>query len=375
MRIGLISTLNTNIGDDFIREGLCLVIDDIFRGKPIDFICINKHKPFTVYPNLHPVRLLHQLKTLMPRGKRIAGFCMRPLSLIGMSNFDKCDLIIQAGTPVAWPNCSRCEWAEPLWYQVVGRLSRKGIPVLNLGAGSGYAWEKQPEKVDNNKDRFYLKTILSYCRVTTTRDRLSQRLFENLGHSCPLIPCPALLAGRPYRDKPDRKEFFVINYMEKGGHYDCGQDIRPYLWERTIQKLIGTMRKQYKILFLCHNRHEYNLAAKLDPTIPRFLPRNSQEYFSVLSRAKFGLCNRLHATIALAGIGVPSLAVGTDTRLLMVETVGLPYAYVKEAKLEKLKEELEGLSRNQRKERQRLYALSDWTQDRYREIIKESLEN
>lgn len=54
MKIGLISTINTNIGDDFIRQGICLLLKKVFKNHEIEFININKHTPLTVYPKWHP---------------------------------------------------------------------------------------------------------------------------------------------------------------------------------------------------------------------------------------------------------------------------------------------------------------------------------
>jgi len=370
MRIGLITTINTNIGDDFIREGICLLLREVFKGHSVDFVPVNKHQPYRVYPRWHPIHL----PQMLPRGKNRAKRLMAKL-LYGfrLTLFDSCDLIVQCGTPVIWPGCSRCEWAEPLWNQVVGRLSRKGMPVLNLGAGSCYPWEKQPQYIDDEDDAIYLRRILGYCRITTVRDELAQHLFEDLGQFSPLIPCPALFAGRLFINGPTNGDFVVINYMEKGGHYDWGQSIDPMVWRNTVRALIERLRKHHQVLFLCHNQKEYGLAFEIDPAIPRFLPKNSREYFSVLSRAKIGLCNRLHAAIALAGIGIPSVAVGTDTRLLMVETAGLPYLYVKEATVERIEEILQDLLINRKKERERLFMLREQTWDQYVEVVEKAL--
>ena len=374
MRIGLITTIDTNLGDDLVREGLCSVLRDAFRGRRIEFVSINKHQPLEVYPGWHPIRFTHSLARSLPRGRtRLSRGAARMLRSLGSSRFDGCDLIVQCGTPVAWPGCSGCEWAEPLWHQVVGRLSQQGVPALNLGAGSCYPWEKQPKRVESEEDALYLKRISGYCRFTTVRDRLAQLLLESLGRSCPLIPCPALVAGMPVTGSQGDGDLLVINYMEKGGHYDWGQGIDAGAWSRTAKALVERVSKRERVLFLCHDQREYELASTLDPTIPRFLPRNLSEYFSVLSRAKAGVCNRLHAAIALAGMGIPSVAVGTDTRLLMVEAVGLPYFYVKEATLERMEDALQGLLRGRESERERLLALCEHTRRRYLEVVGKAI--
>lgn len=374
LRIGLITTLDTNIGDDFIREGICLVLQELFEGRTLEFRAVNKHQPLSVYPAWHPVRLVEALDRRLPRGRdRLPRYAARLFHRLGLSRFDDCDLIIQCGTPVIWPGCSRCEWAEPLWDQVVGRLSRGGIPVLNLGAGSCYPWEQQPEQVSPEPDVAYLRRILGYCRVTTVRDRLARRLFERLGHACDFIPCPALLAGRPFRKAGVQGDLLVINFMEGAGHYNWEQGIDSPAWRKLVQTLLQRLGRQHPLAFLCHNQREYEVASLLDPAIPRFLPRNSQEYFALAARAKLALCNRLHAAIAFAGIGVPSVSVGRDTRLLMVEAVDLPCFYVKEVTLEKLEDAIHQILMNLDGERDRLLGISEHTWHRYRDAVEQAL--
>ena len=77
--------------------------------------------------------------------------------------------------------------------------------------------------------------------------------------------------------------------------------------------------------------------------------------------------------MGLAGMGVPSLAVGTDTRLLMVSSLGLPCFYVKDASVERLENELEGLLRRRSHERDRLLALRSRTWSQYVEVVANAI--
>jgi len=358
VRIGLISTINTNIGDDMIRIGIINVLNDVFKRQKLDFVTINKHHPYTVYPEWHPIRWA-------PRGKRILSTL---LHRYGFSCFDDCDLIIQCGAPVLWPNCHRSEWATPLWHQVVGRLSGR-IPVLNLAAGSCYPWERQPEYISESRDALYLKAILGYCRLTTVRDRLAQRLCVNLGAQTPLIPCSAFVSFTGQVTSKRNDGIVVINYMSGGGHYEWEQNIEKAAWHKTAVKLLNLLRKRHKLVFLCHNKVEYDLAENLSPDIRRFLPNNVVEYFEFISGAKAAVCNRMHASVALAGMGIPSVAVCTDTRLLMVEALGLPCFYVKDVTAEMIEDKIESLLAKQSDERERLLALRSETWKEYFEAV------
>jgi hypothetical protein len=373
MRIGLITTLNTNIGDDFIREGICFAVKKIFHDRQIQFIPVNKHQPFTVYPKWHIIRLAIAARYL-PRGKGLIGKLLENFfSKFGMSRFNDCDLIIQCGAPVFWPDCHRAEWINPLWYNTVGPLSKR-IPVLNIAAGSCYPWKEQPSQISNVKDRSYLKRILSYCRLTTVRDSLAQRLCMSLGQNVPMIPCSALFASEDKVGQMRQNGLVLINYMSGGGHYGWEQGIDTERWHHLVKKLIFRVQKRHRLAFLCHNEIEYHLAEGLDSSIPRFWPKTSIEFFTIVSEAKAAICNRLHASIGMAGMGIPSIAVGTDTRLLMVKAVDLPCFYVMETSAELLEEQLEGLICHRNDLKAKLLALKSQAWHNYIETISNSLQ-
>lgn len=371
-RIGLITTIDTNIGDDFIREGICRVLEEIFKNKSIEFVSVNKHKPYTAYPKWHPIHLASFADNL-PVGKNFVRRTANSLfSAIGLSRFDNCDLIVQCGAPVFWPNCSQNEWAKPLWNDVIGRLHNR-VPVINLAAGSCYPWERQPSKIDMPQDEIYVKAILSYCRLTTARDRLSQELCNTLSHDVPLIPCCALLAGKGRISPVLKSGYILINYMVGGGHYDWHQEIDSSEWERTIKTLIARLSKWYKIALLCHDAQEFALTKKLDPKLPVFFPKSSREYFECISGAMFAICNRMHASVAMAGLGIPSIAICTDTRLLMVSQIGLPIYYVKDVTPDVLEKEAINGIKSHASEKERLLALQVDTWERYKLVIMETL--
>ncbi|MEM2741436.1 MAG: hypothetical protein QXD95_04745, partial [Nitrososphaeria archaeon] len=113
----------------------------------------------------------------------------------------------------------------------------------------------------------------------------------------------------------------------------------------------------------------------LDPTIPRLWPKNVQEYFKYFNhfKVKAALCNRIHASVALAGLGIPSIAVGADTRLLTVHALGLPCIYVKEANVSLLEDTLNNLINHHRHEKERLLALRSDVWNRYIQVVSETI--
>jgi hypothetical protein len=378
VRIGLITTIDTNIGDALIRDGICRLLLSIFPGRNLEFVMINKHKPLTVYPGWHPARAA-TLARYLPRGRTRAGREIERLaSGLHMSRFDGCDIIVQCGTPVLWPGCHGCEWAVPIWHHVVGRLAQR-IPVINLAAGSCYPWERQPDSITAPEDARYIRAITSYCRVTTVRDRLAFALLQSMKIETRFIPCTALLAANTSESirpkQADRDGMVLINYMHGGGHYDCDQGIRAEAWADGIRDLIRRLKRRHRLGFLCHDSRESDLAEGLDPTLPRLRPKSTHQYFELVSSTKLAICNRMHASVALAGIGVPSVAVCTDTRLLMVEALGLPCLYVKDAHPNVLESLAEDLLKRGADEAERLSALRRRTWSTYTDLLHTVLDS
>ena len=52
IRVGLFTTLYTNLGDDLVREGVCQVLRAALKAQTVEFLAVNKHRPLTAYPQI-----------------------------------------------------------------------------------------------------------------------------------------------------------------------------------------------------------------------------------------------------------------------------------------------------------------------------------
>ena len=221
MKIGMISTLNTNIGDDFIRDGIQYLINKRF-DKDKEFVIINKHRPLSaVLPSVDAL--------LGVSGRARNEILIRAGKNIGLnlkSKLDDCDIIIQCGTPIVWHGCSKSEWAGLIWEGILEKVNKK-IPVLNIAGGSCFAWTERNNVVMSDEDRCFVRLMSRISRVTTVRDSLAENIFNNIsGSAVKTIPCTAFLAASLYK-KDIRQESIekvhvdvLFNYMPGGGHFD-----------------------------------------------------------------------------------------------------------------------------------------------------------
>jgi polysaccharide pyruvyl transferase WcaK-like protein len=371
LRVGLLTTHDTNIGDDFIREGLLEVIRVSAGGRRIALTQVDKHKPHTVYPRWHPIRQLYRDGFVpRPHTGRLRSYAERWLPPLGHSRLDGCDVIIQCGTPIIWEGCAHSEWARLIWRDVMARLARRGTPILNLGGGSCYPLERVPSSLIGSADEAFVRLMLQACSLTTVRDGLAGTLLGSVGPNPQLLCCPALLAAGAYAQpvRPGRK--VLVNYMRGGGHFDWGQGIDAVAWERTMRDVVSALRHDgWQVLFLAHNETERELAATIWPGLPRALPGTPQEYFDLVRDASFGVFNRMHAAVSAAGLGIPSVAIGTDSRNFMVRQLGLAALYVKEATRDRILSTIDEIIHTRDAESSRLLELRNTTASAYARIL------
>ena len=379
IRVGVLGHWGGNIGHGIMALGVQRILKEAFGGQA-EWLPIEQHRPFDIYPKWHPLRYAF----LLNHGR--GGTAMRPIKqlinrrdisalLWQFSWVGTLDLGIACGGPLITPHMSRGDLGL-MHHHMFGAFASKGLPLLNLSVGSGYPWEHVQKTLTDEENIKFLKRVFEYSSVTTVRDELAQRLCADIGEQCELVLDTGLVAGNEFCRLAERyigQPCVVINYQTYGANEDWGQNVNPEVWRNTVWNLIARIRGRYPLAFICHNEHEVQLAEKMDTTIPRYQPKTMQEYAQVISGAIAGISNRLHAAIALAGIGVPTVAVGTDTRLGALQAIGLPCFYAKEASAELLEETLENLIRNRTSENERLLFLREKTLNRYVEIVRNAI--
>lgn len=345
LKIAFITTLQKNIGDDFVREGIRAVLDDICSYQPY---LINKHRPEITCTGPVPEDAPE------PLGDKILD----------------ADAVIQCGAPVYWnlgphpgQKCSNAEWITPLWYDRIARIYER-IPVLNIAAGAcqGY-FGVAPEITDDTECRSFIRDIHGFCRIVTVRDRMAYDVNSSLQLPVMLAPCASLFAWRRLwheESQPQKKtRVIALNFMRLAGHYDIEGRIREDEWRKRfceIARLLGEAREE--ILPVAHNLEERDLMEQLLPGHPVFYSFDYADYFPVYAQCCGGVFNRVHGAMLLAGCGTPSVVIGNDSRTRMVDELGLPRWHVSEAEPKVVVDRLLEMV-DDRKSRTRLLEIED----------------
>ncbi|MEP6933033.1 MAG: polysaccharide pyruvyl transferase family protein [Nitrospirota bacterium] len=322
MRVTLITTIEHNVGDDFVREGILHLLDSIGVLDSVELI--HKHSPITAVYGFEKYRTYRVSRVLDPT--------IRVLRL--RDRVSESDVLVQSGTPVYWchpdgPHCADNEWFDPL---IRKRFlsDRRGRAFLNIAGGSCQRYHSDGSEISScQRCGDYIREFFDSCALTILRDRLARTMLNRVGRDAQILPCTSIFARDRFGLMPQAGEFVVINCMENGGHYTFGQAIDGDRWRLQFQQIAHLVRKMGRVVVACHSKEEERLAQSLVPDLERFLvPNDHLEFMKFYARARFGVVNRVHAGFMMASFGKPVAVIGNDSRARMIENLSLQSHFV-----------------------------------------------
>lgn len=325
MKIAIITTVNHNVGDDFVREGLKHILRKHFGDRDLKFSHIHKHSPITSrvgFEWFRNLRLSRKVDPLLPLG-------------ITRDRILEADLVVQSGAPVYWchdadkSHCCDNEWFDPL----IRRRFRKNktAKLINLAAGSCQRYHSDGTGFCSRCNAF-ITAFFEDAKVTTVRDRLARKILGEIGLEAPAIPCSSIFARDELGVEPGGGEYVVVNYMRGGAHFTFGQQIDADRWESEFRSFYKGLKEKERVIFSCHNQKEVDEARTIDPNAEIFFQEHDYlAYVQFYSKAKYGIMNRVHGAFLMASFGKPSLIVGNDSRARMAEEIGMESVFVNDA--------------------------------------------
>ncbi len=167
MKATIITTINHNVGDDFVREGIKYLFKEVLKDK-IEFSEIHKHSPITArygFEWFRYYRLSKYFDSILPIN-------------ISSDRISEADIVIQSGAPVYWCHpslslhCPDNEWFKAL---IGKRFSESKQLLFNLAAGSCQKYHSDgSEFCERCKE--YANNFAELSSLTTVRDNLSLKL-------------------------------------------------------------------------------------------------------------------------------------------------------------------------------------------------------
>lgn len=333
MKIAIITTVDHNVGDDFVREGIKYLLKQYFKNEKLEFENIHKHSPITTrygYENFRDIRFSSRLDKIIPK-------------TWSKDRILEADILVQSGAPVYWcheiggGHCHSNEWYKPLIKERF--LKNRNTKLLNIAAGTCQRYHSDGTEFCELCNK-YIKEFYKLADVTTVRDTLAKVVFNKIGLDVPVIPCTSIFAINEHHLKNEGEEYVVVNYMKGGAHYTFGQNIDIEKWEKEFKKFYFELKVKEKVVVSCHNRKEVDEALELDPEAEIFYVKDDYlAYMKFYSKAKFGIMNRVHGAFLMASYGKPSIVIGNDSRAKMSEEIGLKHYFVNNIDYELLNKE------------------------------------
>ncbi len=380
VKVSIITTVNHNVGDDFVREGIIHLLRKAWG--PLNAQFIHKHLPFTARPELswvHSSRLDHKIFGNDLRVvEKLGRWTDRLLPVFPWSDtIRNCDALVQSGAPIYWLNsdgdCAHNEWWEPLIERRWKSIS-KGRPFLNLAGGTCQPWQSDGSEFVDRKDVLeYIRNFFDLTRLTTLRDELSLKVLGLAGRKAEVLPCTSIFAVDNLGISFSPGEYVVLNYMPAGGHFRFGQPIDAQLWERRFAEFVSALSKRERCVMACHDEKELKAAARLFPKLEIFHSHNHKDFLQFYAKAKWGVMNRVHGGFALASLGKPAAIIGSDTRAQMASMIGLPSVFVNDATPEWLATQADLMEEKQNSFPKFMRALKDDSEARYIQLLSAAL--
>lgn len=325
LKTSVITTINHNIGDDFVREGILYLLADYIGNDTLKLI--HKHSPITAVDGLEKIRST-RISNLLEPLTRNTFFSLR-------NKIDSSDLILQSGAPIFWcheeSHCGQNEWFNPLIRNryIKNNQEKK---FLNIAGGSCQQYHSNGSEFKHCKIcENYIRDLYDIADLTLVRDQLAKDILTSLNLKTEVLPCTSIFARDRLSITPKKGEYIVLNYMKNGGHFTFGQDINSENWDKNFIKIFNHTSKLGKVVISCHTKIEQAQVKKLLPSSETFLIDNDYSAFmEFYSKARFAIVNRVHAGFMIASLNKPVIVIGTDSRAKMIEELGLKSFYVED---------------------------------------------
>ena len=355
LTIGFMTTLGVNVGDEFIREGIRAVLEQ--AGVVYTPLYINKHD------------------------ERSAHESREDETLVVADKFWDSDVFIQSGSPVYWwlhegvHTSLTSEWAKWLWEERILHPNRKGPVFLNLGAGSCQPWGEGPDEflADAGCAKF-AKAAGERAVLTSVRDPIAAEILQRVEVTHEALPCPAFLAGARHRIAARNDNVIGVNLMAIGGHYDLRNNFDRERWNNECREMCRRLRALGRLVFIAHDKAEQEFMQTLaEPAERVALGGGWREYLDLYAGCGVVVANRVHGAICAAGLGVPSLIIGNDTRARIGEYVGLHVTGSATMTAASIAERVNTMLRQRGADQERLLAHREATLKTYANLVSKAL--
>jgi hypothetical protein len=268
------------------------------------------------------------------------------------------------------------------WQNEILKCSeRSGKKILLFAVGSNFrcSADGTVEPPDVSKDGGYADFVSRYSKASLggfiVRDRHCARFLRDMGfNNTRQVACPSLFASDEYAvpiwDERQRDLVFII---WGDTHWNCALPPRKILKIcKEIESALQAKFSRRKVVWVCHDLQSYARLVKHVDRRDILFSTNYVDFLKYYSRCYFGFSVKVHGTMLLASMGVPSLLLQLDSRAAVMEALDEDYA-TPSLSLDVLMEMCDEKVKNSEEHRGKISVLKSKYREDYRDLF-DSLE-
>jgi len=287
MNLAIITTTGSNSGDNFIYEG--------FKN---------------LFPTKHYGSVFLVNKVEIPKNDIYKEF------------IDESDLIVICGSPIFYDKCYKMKWQN----NILNYSKSSGKKILLIAVGSNFKSSANGKIsiLDTSKDNNYANFVSRYSEVSyadfTVRDRYCSKFLNDAGIlNVKQIVCPSIFAGNDDSVQDDRDLIFVI---WGDTFWNCELPSQKILETCIgVQKSLASRIKNKRIIWVCHDYESYKGLLNHVSRHDILFSNNYIDFFKYYTRCFFAFSVKVHGTMLLASMGIPSLLLQLDSRASVIEAL------------------------------------------------------
>ncbi len=372
MKVGIIYTLNEeraisyNPGDDIVKDGQKYLFEEEYSGE-IEWDVLWRY-----HPGYWSDYIPEQISKLHP--KYLWG-AWPALPKKMFNRLRECDCVINASGPLLYSGKWYHSKFEP-WFLVLKRAVKDSeTKFVNLGFGTHFhsAENYKRNNIWAKLNNSFIKEISTISEVVASRENIADELMRKNNESSEgVIPCPSIMAKKYWSVEPDQKDYIAVNFHPKGTRVrkiDKSKDKGfVNIYERFIENIED---RGFDVKYVFHEELEYELAKKVldldgkDVIVPSSIP----EFLRAYGEARAAITSRMHGAYAAASFGVPSISLGSDSRLGMIDLMDLPKVKLDSVTLEEMTKKFDKVIQNEKKWSKSLTRICEKSEDKYKQVL------
>jgi polysaccharide pyruvyl transferase WcaK-like protein len=202
---------------------------------------------------------------------------------------------------------------------------RAHLPHFEFAVGSSFPLgSTHGSDALTDADREYCRRLFAPPVWVSARDVVTASCLSDLGIEAALLPDIAFVMPGVRENSGSNIPRILVNLQRRGANGSYGRsDWDQARWEEFASKLIAALDDLGDVKLLANDAADAHFLQSLRPERSVVTPCSVDEYLDLVRTADLVVATRVHAAVASCSQGVPSVCLGNDSRLGVVQVLGV----------------------------------------------------